>query len=240
MAKALARSRGAWGNALGGYKTQSRTKDGKFSRGAGLSVGAGLHKKARKRAGGFVPYSRHGVGHHTVGANGGLALTKNRRISAGFYIKTDTKSGQKKAKKIRQAEALGQAAVASQITEHTPWLSGRAREKLAEQGKSKNRSTSYAEALVRGAQGKAWRKLVGKERKVPGFASAHGRVGTDQNGLPTLVIQHNSSRDKKKGSRNKRDKSTIAYNKMVTKTRGHKVKGKVVKPRPQRRNAARG
>lgn len=214
-----ARKGKAWGNALGGYKTQSRGPGGRFA--SGVSVGNSLHKKARKRKGGVVPYVRKGVGHTTVGANAGVSITKNRRVSAGFYVKTQSNAGQVRAKKIRKAEALAQAAVAAKLSPD-------------------NRATAYGEAVVRNKQSRAWRKLVGAERKIPGTVAGYGRVGTDMNGLPTAVVQFNSPRDRKKGSRKKRDGGTKAYTKMVTKTRGHKVKGSVNNSRPERRNQNRG
>lgn len=142
----VARGR-AWGNALGGYKTQRRDAHGRFA-GSGKSVAAkttiirsggstknALNPKAeykkrkatkassvpkavpgskavlgkadavaRRRGGGVVPYARQGVGHTTVGVNSGIRVTKNRRISAGFYVRTDSLATQKRVSKALKAD----------------------------------------------------------------------------------------------------------------------------------------
>ncbi|UVK63812.1 hypothetical protein SEA_LILYPAD_8 [Gordonia phage LilyPad] len=253
MAKGLPRGKGrAWGNALGGFRTQKRDARGRFT-GKGSSkptkktkftrlVNGGptpnsapnrvkrvsnpnavpraagqkgvfqkADKIARSKGGGVVPYHRHGYGHHTAGINAGVGITKNRRISGGIYLRTDNLKAQKRVSKLlnadeaaRQAIGGGMAAVKGTQKSNASWLKRK------------------RDGIVR--------KALGKERSIPG-ANAYGRVGTDRNGLPTLVVQYNSPKGKKEGSRKARDAAIVSYNSSATRSRGNKVK----KSRPQRR-----
>lgn len=223
-----------WGNALGGYLTQPRLPNGKFaSAGGGLAIAKrsnDLHKKAKKRHGGFVPYARKGVGHSTVGINSGISVTKNRRISAGFYIRTETKGGQKRAGRIAKAQEFAQLAVASRM----PRGFG-----LGKKNETGERTLGGNLKRVKRAQANALYKTVGKEQKVGQYT--YRRVGTDRNALPTVIIRMNSPRRKKKGSENKSIKSIAAYNaNSVTGKRTYDWTQKPSKKntRPQRRNAA--
>ncbi len=202
----------AWGNALGGWRRQKRNARGQFS-------SSGLHKKARAAGGGFVPYRRHGLGHHTTGFNAGVG-SRNRRVSFGVYVRTDTKSGQKKAMKIAKIQEHAQLAVAHKMPN------------------SEFANTDGAKLkLVKKLQGRAIRKVTGGESK---SGNAYSRVGTDRNGLPTYIVRYNSPKDRKKGSYNKRNKSVVTYNtNSVTGKRTFDWTQKPYKSRPQRRNAAK-
>lgn len=203
-----------WGNALGGWRKQKRNGKGQFT-------GPGLHKAARARGGGFVPYARHGLGHNTVGVNAGVSITKNRRISAGFYVRTDTKSGQKKAAQIAKAQEHAQLIASKRIPDVVAQTSG---------GKLK---------AVKKAQAKALRAMVGGERKAAGngvLGTSYHRVGTDRNSLPTYVVRYNSPKDRAKGSKAKRNKAIVSYNAhSVTGKRTYDWTQKTKKARPQRR-----
>lgn len=205
----------AWGNALGGWRRQKRDGFGRFT-------GPGLHSAARKRGGGFVPYRRHGLGHNTVGVNTGFGVTKNRRVSVGFYVRTDTKSGQKRAMKIAKAQ------------EHSQLLASRGiPDAVAETRGGKLRQTKRIQNL-------ALRKVVGGEKRRD---SSHGivgpsysRVGTDRNSLPTYIVRYNSGADRAKGSKSKRNKAVVAYNvRSVAGKRTYDWTQKPVNSRAQRR-----
>ena len=215
----------AWGNALGGWRLQPRIR-GRFAK-KGLSS-ARLHKKARKRQGGFVPYRRHGIGHHTVGVNAGFGMGRklNRRVSFGVYVRTDTKSGQKKAAQIAKAQERAQLSLSKAM----PAIPG-----VAETPGGKLRH-------VKKLQSRAMRKITGGERRKGGgsLGTAYSRVGTDRNSLPTYVVRYNSPKDKAKGSKNKRNKSIVNYN--VHSATGKRTYDWTQKPynaRPQRRKKAR-
>lgn len=208
----------AWGNALGGYKTQRRDSRGRFS--TGTLVGNSLHKKAKRRGGGFVPYARKGLGHTTVGVNSGLRVSRNRRISAGFYFRTDTDSGSKKAAKVAKAQEYAQLAVASRMpTGGDVTLGGNLKR-------------------VKKAQAKALRKTIGKERKAGAYSFA--RTGTDRNSLPTVIVRFNSPKNKKNKSDSYRNRSIVRYNAYsATGKRTYDWTQKTKKSRPQRRKAKR-
>lgn len=237
----------AWGNALGGYKTQARDARGRFAGGGKAakrtkfnvirsrkpgnphkpnkrvsnpnavpraSGQRGIFQKAdkiaRRKGGGVVPYQRHGYGHHTAGVNAGLNVTKNRRISAGFYLRTDNMAAQQRVSRGLKAD------------ERARNLIGGAMANV--RGTQKGNATW----LKRKRDGMV-RKAFGKERSIP-TVNAYGRVGTDRNGLPTVIVQYNSPKGKKEGSRRARDQATVNYNVSATKSRGKKVSR-----RPQRR-----
>lgn len=199
------------------YKRDSR---GRFARVAG-SVGSSsrnTHRALRKRKGGFVPYRRHGLGHHTAGVNGGLSITKNRRVSFGVYVRTDSMSGQKKAKKLMQAQEFAQLAASKRV----PTIPGH-----TDTPGSKLR-------VVKRTQNKLLRKTIGREKK---SGNKYTRFGTDRNSLPTYVVQYNSSHDKAKGSYLRRNRAIATYN--VSSTTGKRTYNYTQKPkksRPQRRN----
>lgn len=204
-----------WGNALGGWKRQKRNARGQFT-------STGAHKALRAKGGGFVPYRRHGLGHNTFGVNAGLGVTKNRRVSFGFYVRTDTKSGQKKAMKIAKAQ------------EHAQLLASRGiPDAVAETRGGKLMATKRI-------QNRAMREATGGEtRKITGEKVRYSRIGTDRNSLPTYIVRYNSPKDKTKGSYNKRNKSIATYNvKSVTGKRTFDWTQKPVNRRPQRRKKA--
>ena len=207
-----------WGNALGGWRRQKRNALGQFT-------GPGLHAKARARGGGFVPYRRHGLGHNTVGVNAGLGITKNRRVSFGFYVRTDTKSGQKKAKNIAQAQEHAQLLLSKRVPDTVAATPG---------GKLK---------ATKRAQNRVVRRLTGGERMKPSSSGivgpSYSRVGTDRNSLPTYIVRYNSAADRAKGSKNKRNKAIVNYNvHSVAGKRTYDWTQKPKKRRPQRRKKA--
>ena len=204
----------AWGNALGGYKRQRRDRRGRFT--SGSLVGAGLHKKARRRKGGFVPYGRKGLGHTTVGLNTGIAISKNRRISGGFYLRTENMKSQKKAKQIAKTQEHLQLAAASRLP-----VGG-------------ERTLGGNLMRVKRFQSKAMRATVGKEKKVGNYAYA--RVGTDRNALPTVIVRYNGPKDKRGRSAKRRNSAIVSYNvNSVTGKRTYDWNQKPKKQRPQRR-----
>ncbi|QNJ55319.1 hypothetical protein SEA_LITTLEFELLA_8 [Gordonia phage LittleFella] len=204
----------AWGNALGGYKRQRRDSRGRFS--SGSLVGAGLHRRARRRKGGFVPYGRKGLGHTTIGVNTGLSISKNRRISGGFYLRTENMKSQKKAKQIAKGQEHLQLAVASRLP------------------RGGERTLGGNLMRVKRAQSKAMRATIGKERKVGNYAYA--RTGTDRNALPTVIVRYNGPKDKRGRSAQRRNSSITTYNvKSVTGKRTFDWNQKPVNSRPQRR-----
>lgn len=209
----------AWGNALGGWRRQKRNARGQFS-------GPGMHSKLRKRGGGFVPYRRHGIGHNTFGLNAGAKVSRNRRISAGFYIRSESMAGQKKAMKIAKAQEHAQLGL-STLVPNSPGVETRG---------AKLR-------LVKRSQALALRKLTGGERHRASSSGVVGpsfsRVGTDRNSLPTYIVRYNSPKDRKKGSKNKRNKAIVAYNvRSVPGKRQYDWTQKPKKSRTQRRKKA--
>lgn len=201
------------------YKRDSK---GRFARVAGSSRKA--HYALRRKKGGFVPYRRHGLGHHTAGVNAGLSVTKNRRVSFGVYVRTDSMSGQKKAKKIAQAQEFAQLAASKRI----PSIPG-----VAETPGGKLK-------LVKKMQNRFVRKTIGKEKKKRGMdgSQAFSRFGTDRNSLPTYIVQYNSSHDKKKKSNLRRNRAVKNYNvHSVAGKRTYEWTQKPKNSRPQRRKA---
>lgn len=209
----------AWGNALGGYRLQKRSRNGQFA--SGKLVGSSIHKNLRKRKGGFVPYARKGVGHSTVGLNTGLRVSKNRRISAGFYVRTDNDSGAKKARDLAKKQELAQLAIASRMpTDDFVTLGGNLRR-------------------VKTAQSKALYKTIGKEKKRNAYTFT--RVGTDRNSLPTMIVRFNSPKDKRTGGRKARNAALVKYNvKNATGKHTYAYTQKGKRSRPQRRKSGKG
>ena len=197
------------------YKRDARGRFAKVS-------SRNAHRALKARKGGFVPYRRHGLGHNTAGVNAGLSVTKNRRLSFGVYVRTDSLSGQKKAKTIAQAQEFAQLAASKRVPNGVAETAG---------GKLK---------FVKKMQNRFVRKTIGKEHSRPSMdgSKAFARFGTDRNSLPTYIVQYNSSHDKKK-------KSNLRRNRAVTNYNVHSVAGKrtyewTQKPknsRPQRRKA---
>ena len=206
----------AWGNALGGWRRQRRNSRGQFT-------SSGAHRALRARGGGFVPYRRHGLGHNTFGVNAGLGVTKNRRVSFGFYVRTDTKSGQKKAAQIAKVQEHAQLFASRRVPDVVSETRG---------GKLKT---------IKRVQNIAVRKITGGEKKrISGDRVSYRRIGTDRNSLPTYIVRYNSPKDRAKGSYNKRNKAIVSYNThAVTGKRTYDWTQKPKKRRPQRRKKAR-
>ncbi len=219
-----------WGNALGGFRFQNRNK-GKFASGfSGRAknfaknsrpgaYGSEYHKKAKARGGGFVPYHRTGVGHNTVGVNAGMRVTRNRRISAGFYVRTTSDSGEKRAKKIAKTQEKIQLQVAKTMpTGNGVTLGGNLKRVKKEQNK-----------LVR--------KGIGREYQ--SGEHSFSRIGTDRNALPTLVTRYNSPKSGNKRRDLKRNKAVANYNTyFATGKRSLEWTQKKKKKRPARRKKA--
>lgn len=210
----------AWGNALGGWRKQRRDTKGRFT-------SPGLHSALRSRGGGFVPYRRHGLGHNTIGLNAGARVSKNRRVSFGFYVRTDTDSGQKRASKIAKAQEHAQLAAAGFV----PTVPG------------KIETTGAKLREVKKIQNRALRAATGGERRGTRLSGSLGtsytRSGTDRNSLPTIVVRYNSPKDKRLRSKRKRNKAVATYNvRSVTGKRTYDWTQKPKKSRPQRRKKA--
>lgn len=210
----------AWGNALGGWRRQRRDSRGRFT-------SPGIHRALKSRGGGFVPYRRHGLGHNTFGVNAGARVSKNRRVSFGFYVRTDTDRGQKRAKEIAKAQERAQFA-ASALVPTVP-------------GKTETRGAKLRE--VKKIQNRALRESIGGEREGVmlrgSLGKSYSRAGTDRNSLPTLVVRYNSPKDQKKRSKTKRNKAVATYNvRSATGKRTYDWTQKPKKSRPQRRKKA--
>lgn len=218
-----------WGNALGGYLSQPRLPNGQFASTGIARKSFRLHLKAKKRRGGFVPYFRKGLGHTTVGINSGVSITKNRRVSAGFYVRTDSMRGQKQAMKIAKKQEFAQLAVASRM----PTGYG-----LGKKSETGARTLGGNLKRVKRHQANIIHNVIGKETKTGTYT--HTRLATDRNALPVLAVRWNSPKDRKKGSRRKRNKAMTAYNaSSATGKRTYDWTQKPVNSRPQRRNKAR-
>ncbi|AOE44819.1 hypothetical protein BI084_gp07 [Gordonia phage Terapin] len=242
--KGLVRGK-AWGNALGGYKTQPRDASGRFG------------GKAKKRAnftvirnGGRTPNSTpkrvtnpnavpRASGQRSVfkkadkiaRSRGGGVVPYHRHgyghhtagVNAGISITPNRRiSG---GVYLRTDNLRAQKRVSSMLRADEQARMAIGGGVAAVYGTQKRNATwikRKRDALIR--------KGLGKERNLPN-SNAFGRAGTDRNGLPTLVVQYNSPRGKKERSRQARDTAIVKYNEAATRSRGHKVK----KPRPQRR-----
>lgn len=204
------------------YKRDARGRFAKVS-------SRNAHRALKARKGGFVPYRRHGLGHHTAGVNAGLAVSKNRRVSFGLYVRTTSMSGQKKARQLQQAQEYAQLAASKKI----PTIPG-----VTDTPGAKLR-------MVKKTQNRLLRKTIGRERS--GFAASgngtrkYTRFGTDNNSLPTYIVQYNSSHDKSPKSFLKRNRAIATYNvSSATGKRTYDYTQKPKKSRPQRRKKNAG
>ena len=194
----------AWGNALGGYKLQTRDANGRF--GPGKSKG---NKKTLKRIG-VVPYVRKSMRGTTGGVNAGAQVSRNRRISAGFYIRSE---------KIRKSELEKKFSAADR----------RIMDSIVGRVSPSSVLDPYVEAGVRKFQGDIVDHTIGKEHRVVG-SNAHGRLTTTRGGMPSYTIRfggkrHNKNAQQYRASR----KGQRAY------ARATKPKPKIKKVRAQRR-----
>lgn len=189
-----------WGNALGGYKTQRRDKGGRFS-GGGIKVSRG----------GIVPYVRTSLRGTTGGVNAGAQVSKNKRVSAGFYVRLESVNSNKLERGVKSADRKAMDAIVGKV--------------------SPNRILDpYVEAGIRKLEEDIVSKSgVGKERSIAG-KNAFGRLTTTRSGMPSYTVRFGSPKFKKKPAMQARSRQAqVAYNKQMA--AGKKVK----QNRPQRR-----
>lgn len=215
---AARRLRGAWGNALGGFKTQSRDARGRFGTG---TRNAGVRAKhatmASKRAAnvrknpyigmqaGVVPYSRHSLRSHSVGINAGSRISPKYRVSVGGYAKIERVAPTNLEKRLKAADDAATQRVVSKMSPHP--LADKMVEAIYKKGK---RSTIDA--------------VLGGEKALG--AKSYARLSTNKSAMPVITIEHNRKRKRDKQARRR---AQWAYNDLVTKN----LKGS--QARPQRR-----
>lgn len=187
-----------WGNALGGYRSQRRDRSGRFS-GGGVKVSRG----------GIVPYIRTSLRGTTAGVNAGGQISKNRRVSTGFYVRVENVHKNKLEKGIKKADRAVMDSLVGKISPNAAL-------------------DPYIEAGVRKLEQDLVSKSgIGKER---GVGNAYGRITTTKSGMPSYTVRFGSPKFKNNpkaqaASRN----AQVAYNKQMA--AGKKIK----KSRPQRR-----
>ena len=149
-----------WGNALGGWRTQPR-KNGKFT-----------YKKGGKTFGltraGAVPYVRKSLRSTTVGLNAGAQVTKGRRISTGFYFRTERTTPSDLEKKLKDIDERFTGGIVAKASPN-PVLD------------------PYVEAGVRKLQRDIVDSTIGKQHKLGG--KGVGKIGTTRGGMPSYIVK---------------------------------------------------
>lgn len=186
---------GAWGNALGGFRDQKRTKGrfgfkpgGRKIKGAlkkhnpgGVKFGNG--KKSKNIS--IVPYARQSLSSTTGGVNAGANISKKYRISTGAYFRVERRAPTELEKKIKAADRKFFGAVASKIAPAAY-------------------QDSVAQALQAGRARIVNKKLGHQVKVLPvGEAGGYARLTTSRKGIPTVTIRAGKSKvsdkDRRKG-----------------------------------------
>lgn len=191
-----------WGNALGGFRLQKRDGRGRFTyKSGGKSYGL-------TRAG-AVPYLRKSLRSTTYGVNAGAQISKKRRVSAGFYVRSERIQPSNLEKRISAADRKVMDTVVGRVS-------------------PSKALDPYVEAGVRKLEREMVDRTVGKQHGVLGSSNATGRMTTTRTGMPSYTIRFGEGKRSERAHKASR-KAQWAYNDQIAS--GKKVK----KSRPQRR-----
>lgn len=232
-----------WGNALGGWRRQPRTKGGQFaSKGGSSSINRKAKRRVKKimnesqrnlsggsrsrapassgtgkRGTAVVPYARTSLRSQSVGVNAGFNLTSNYRISYGGYARLERRQANAAELALKDVNSKATRAVARAISP------SRALDDKIEKAVNVGRQKAINKAL--------------RGQKNLGGTGYYGRITTSRAGTPSITIRKGAA----KVSTEKRAEGISQYDQRMAELRGQRVKPASKRPerrRKERRNKA--